>query len=72
MWADEGQWIWCLMNGDRKKVRGESMLGTVLFLLGIIGAVFFVITGYIWTGVATLAVLVPGVIMLYRVGRSLL
>jgi hypothetical protein len=60
------------MNGDRKgKMRGKSMLGTVFFALGIIGAVLFVITGYVWMAVAALAVLVAGIVMLYQVGESL-
>lgn len=60
------------MNGDAKrKVRGKSMLGTVLFALGIIGAVLFAITGSVWIGLADLAVLVPGGIMLYQVGKAL-
>jgi hypothetical protein len=60
------------MNGDRKgKARGKSMLGTVFFALGTIGALLLVITGYFWMGVAGFAVLVTGVIMLYQVGKSL-
>jgi hypothetical protein len=60
------------MNGDRKKeLRTKSMLGTLFFTLGIVGAVLFVITGSVWTGVAAVALLASGVILLYQVGKSL-
>jgi membrane-bound ClpP family serine protease len=60
------------MNRHRKsEVRGKSMLGTVLFALGIIGTVLSVITPSVWTGVAGVALLVHGIIMLYQVGKSL-
>jgi Fe2+ transport system protein B len=60
------------MAGQRERgVRGKSMLGTVLFALGIIGIVLSVITASVWTGVAAVALLLPGIIMLYQVGKSL-
>ena len=60
------------MSDDRKaKVRGKSMLGTVLLALGIIGALLFVITGSIWVGMAAVVLLAPGIVMLYQVGKTL-
>jgi len=59
------------MNGDRKDVRGKSMLGTVLFALGIVGIVIFFFTRSNWVAVAAVACLLPGAVMLYQVGRSL-
>ena len=60
------------MNDDRKReARGKSMLGTVLFALGILGALLFVITGSVWMGAAAVALLVPGIVMLYQVGKTL-
>jgi hypothetical protein len=60
------------MNDDRKReVRTKSMLGTVLLALGIIGTLLFVITGAVWMGAAAVALLVPGIVMLYQVGKTL-
>jgi len=59
------------MNGDHNEMRRKSMVGTVLFALGIIGIVLSVITGSVWTGVTALVLLVPGIIMLSQVGKSL-
>ena len=59
------------MNGDRNRVRGKSMLGTVLFALGMIGGALFLLTGSIWAGVAAVALLLPGIVMLYQVGKTL-
>jgi UPF0716 family protein affecting phage T7 exclusion len=43
------------------------MLGTTLFALGIIVAVLAVITGIVWT-VAAAVLLIPGILMLNKVG----
>jgi len=60
------------MNVDCKnELRRKSMLGTALFGLGIVGAVAFVITGSIWVGAAAVVLLVPAVVMLSQVGKSL-
>ncbi len=60
------------MKGARnEELRGKSMLGTVLFALGIIGVVLFLITRSNLVAVAAVACLLPGAIMLYQVGRSL-
>jgi hypothetical protein len=60
------------MNRDRKKeTRRKSMLGTILFALGIIAAVLSVITGSVWVAGAAVAFLIPASIMLYQVGKSL-
>ena len=60
------------MKDDRKReVRGKSMLGTVLFTLGIIGVLLFAITGSVWMGAAAAVLLVPGIVMLYQVGKAL-
>ena len=47
------------------------MCGTVLFGLGIIGAIASAVTGSVWVIVAAVAFLVAGVLMLYQVGKSL-
>jgi hypothetical protein len=67
----EGQWLWHSMDARKRKMRVKSMQGTVLFALGVIGALLSVIVGSVGLGIAALAVLVPGVIMLYQVGKSL-
>jgi general stress protein CsbA len=57
---------------DRKrKIRRKSMLGTVLFALGIIGAIAFAVTGSVWVVGAAVVFLVAGVLLLYQVGKSL-
>ncbi len=47
------------------------MLGTVLFALGIIAIIAFAVTGSLWLVGVAVILLVPGVVMLYRVGKSL-
>ena len=47
------------------------MLGTGLFALGIVAAILSVITNSVWMVVTAVALLVPGVFMLYQVGKSL-
>ena len=59
------------MNRERKETRRKSMLGTALFGLGIIIVVLSVIASSVWMAVAAAALLVPGVLMLYQVGKSL-
>lgn len=49
----------------------RSMLGTVLFALGIIGAIVSAVTGSIWVIGAAVVFLVAGVVLLYQVGKSL-
>ena len=52
-------------------MRRRSMLGTTLFALGIIAMIAFIATGSVWLVGASVVLLVPGVVMLYRVGKSL-
>jgi hypothetical protein len=60
------------MNGDRKSdIRRKSMYGTLLFALGILAVIVFVANGAVWLVGAAMFFLVPGVVMLYQVGRSL-
>jgi hypothetical protein len=47
------------------------MQGTMLFALGVIGAIAFAVTGSVWVVGAAVVFLVTGVAMLYRVGKSL-
>ena len=47
------------------------MCGTVLFALGIIGAIASAATGSVWVIVVAVVFLVAGVLMLYQVGKSL-
>jgi hypothetical protein len=60
------------MSSDGKsETRSKSMLGTALFVLGIIGAIAFAVTGSVWVAGAAVVLLVAGVLMLYQVGKSL-
>jgi hypothetical protein len=60
------------MNRDRRKeIRRKSMQGTLLFALGIIAAVLSLIVGSAWIAAAATAFLIPAVIILYQVGKSL-
>jgi len=43
----------------------------VLFALGIMAAIAFVATGSVWLVGAAVVFLLPGVVMLYQVGKSL-
>ena len=47
------------------------MQGTLLFALGIIAAVLSLIVGSAWIAGAATAFLIPAVIILYQVGKSL-
>lgn len=59
------------MSLDRKNVRSKSMLGTVLFVLGIAAAVASLIVRSTWMTAAGAALLVIGAVMLFQVGRAL-
>ena len=60
------------MNRDQaSQMRQKSMQGTILLALGIIAAIAFAVTGSFWLIGAAVAFLVPGVVMLYQVGKSL-
>ena len=62
----------CLVVPTRSnQMRRKSMQGTLLFALGIIGAIAFAVTGSIWVAVAAVVLLVAGVLLLYQVGKSL-
>ncbi len=56
---------------QKNENRRKSMLGTVLFALGIVAAVISVVTGSAWIAGAGAALLIPGAVMLYQVGKSL-
>jgi hypothetical protein len=47
------------------------MQGTALFALGISAAIASLVTGSAWLVVAAVALLVPAIVMLCRVGKSL-
>ncbi len=47
------------------------MLGTILFGVGVIAIVVYVFLGSAWIAGAAAALLVPAIIMLYQVGKSL-
>ena len=53
------------------QIRRKSMQGTLLFALGIIGAIVFAVTGSIWAAGAAAVLLVTAVLLLYQVGKSL-
>jgi membrane-bound ClpP family serine protease len=56
---------------EKNQVRRTSMLGVALFGLGVLAMLAALVTGVLWLGVAAVVLLVPGVVMLYRVGKSL-
>jgi hypothetical protein len=49
-------------------MRRNSAVGTALFASGIIAGVLAVITGSVWTVAAAVVFLIPGILMLNRVG----
>ena len=52
-------------------MRRKSMIGTVLFLVGVVGLIASVATSSIWLAVAAVVIVVPAAVMLYQVGKSL-
>ena len=60
-----------MKSGDRREIRRKSMLGTALFVLAIVAAVLFPITGSIWWAAAAVALLIPAIVMLYQAGSSI-
>ena len=67
---DNGWWI--QMDTDqRRKIRRVSMLGTAVFALGILVAIVALVNSSAWLVGAAVIFLVPGVLMLHRVGKSL-
>jgi hypothetical protein len=52
-------------------MRRRSMLGTVLFAAGIMVAIAMAATCSVWLVGAAVIFLATGVVMLYRVGKSL-
>ena len=60
------------MNSVQKRqTRRKSMLGTVIFALGIMAVIASVATGFVWLVGAAVIVFVAGVVLLYQVGKSL-
>ena len=53
------------------QMRRKSMQGTLLFALGILGAIVFAVTGSIWVVAGAAVLLLTGVLLLYQVGKSL-
>jgi len=60
-----------MTSDERREIRRKSMYGTLLFLLAILAAITAAVLGSTWLGVVAVIVLVPGVVILYRVGRSI-
>ncbi len=56
---------------ERQNIRRRSMQGTLLFAVGILAAIAFAVTGAIWLLAVAAVLLLPAIVMLYRVGRSL-
>ena len=52
-------------------MRRRSMYGTALFALGIVALIAAVVNRSTWLGAAAAVMLVPGMVMLYQVGKSL-
>ena len=61
----------CMTSDERREIRRKSMYGTLLFLLAILAAITAAVLGSTWLGVVAVILLVPGVVILYRVGRSI-
>ena len=60
------------MKSDQKaQMRRKSMQGTALFALGIIAAIAALVTGSVWLAGVAVVLVIPGVVMLLQVGRSL-
>jgi len=59
------------MPTPSNQLRRKSMQGTLLFTLGILGAIAFAVTGSIWVAAAAAVLLLTGVLLLYQVGKSL-
>jgi hypothetical protein len=60
------------MNNDQKnQVRRKSMYGTALLALGIMTAIASVVAGAVWLACAAVAILLPGLVLLYQAGKSL-
>jgi len=47
------------------------MYGVALFAAGILGLIASLVTGSVYVGVAAVVILIPAVVMLYQVGKSL-
>ena len=60
-----------MTSDQRREIRRKSMYGTLLFLLAILAAITAAVLGSTWLGVGAVILLVPGVVILYRVGRSI-
>jgi len=60
-----------MTSDERREIRRKSMYGTLLFLLAILAAITAAVLGSTWLGVVAVILLVPGVVILYRVGRSI-
>jgi len=60
-----------MTSDQRREIRRKSMYGTLLFLLAILAAITAAVLGSTWLGVVAVILLVPGVVILYRVGRSI-
>jgi hypothetical protein len=58
-------------SNQRAQTRRKSMQGVVLFTLGIVGAIAFLLTGSPWLIGVAVVLLVLGVAVLYQVGKSL-
>jgi hypothetical protein len=60
------------MNRDQQRqTRRASMQGVLLLALAVAAAIAAVVTGSVWLVAVALVFLAPGVVMLYRVGKSL-
>lgn len=60
------------MNSVQKRqTRRKSMLGTVIFALGIVAVIASVAAGSVWLAGAAVIVSAAGVVLLYQVGKSL-
>jgi hypothetical protein len=60
-----------LESDSKREMRRRSMYGTVLLLLGVCAAVAAAVTGSAWLVGVAVVLLVPAIMMLYRVGKAL-
>jgi hypothetical protein len=60
------------MNSVQKRqTRRKSMLGTMIFALGIMAGIASVVTGSVWLVCAAVVFLLLGLVLLYQVGKFL-
>jgi hypothetical protein len=70
-WVGNRATISVVNTDEKNRMRLNSMYGTALFALGIMAAVVSLLTRSVWLGGAAASFLLLGIVLLYRVGKSL-